>query len=194
LGWRPGINEEAEELNHIDVTIKKIKPIEGLETVVIDEAGMMSEDMLFSIVERFEELYNYDTDNITMWLFLDPYQLLPVKGLQIQIDPDNTTTLTTQHRAESQDVVKLFTESPEALSSTGFSTHVADNYLVLRASGNYEPTANDIDALMSATLAEAITEKITSFTPSNDAAVAARLAAEIAAAASVTAELTALPT
>jgi len=110
LGWRPGINEEAEELNHIDVTIKKIKPIEGLETVVIDEAGMMSEDMLFSIVERFEELYNYETDNITMWLFLDPYQLPPVKGRQIQVDPANQENRTIQYRSESPDVVALFTK------------------------------------------------------------------------------------
>lgn len=110
LGWRPGINENAEELNHIDITIKKEKVIEGLETVVIDEAGMMSEDMLFSIVERLETLYDYETEHITMYLFLDPYQLPPVKGRQIIVDPHNQENRTHQYRSESPDVVALFTK------------------------------------------------------------------------------------
>lgn len=119
LGWRPGINENAEELGHIDVTIKKEKILESLKTIVIDEAGMMSEDMLFSLISKLEEAYNYETDDVTLYLFLDPYQLPPVKGIQIQIDPHTCENLTTQHRGESPDVVKLFTKFVEYLQFGG---------------------------------------------------------------------------
>jgi exodeoxyribonuclease-5 len=110
LGWVPGINESAEEVGHIDVTIKKQKDIEEIKTVIIDEAGMMSEDMLTNLVAMFELAYDYETEGITLHLFLDPYQLPPVKGVHIQTDPSSTTHLTTQHRAESKDLVDLFTK------------------------------------------------------------------------------------
>jgi len=131
LGWRPGINESAEELHHIDVTIKKDKALEGIETVVIDEAGMMSEDMLFSIVGKLEELYDYETENITIYLFLDPYQLPPVKGVQIQVDPYNCENLTQQHRGESPDVVALFTKFVEYLQFGGNDLTTPDSENVI---------------------------------------------------------------
>lgn len=140
LGWRPGINENAEELNHIDVTIKKDKALEGIETVVIDEAGMMSEDMLFSIVGKLEELYDYETDNVTLYLFLDPYQLPPVKGVQIQVDPYNCENLTTQHRSESPDVVKLFTKFVEYLQFGGndLTTPESENVIYVSSLEGFE--------------------------------------------------------
>jgi len=134
LGWRPGINESAEELHHIDVTIKKDKALEGIETVVIDEAGMMSEDMLFSIVGKLEELYDYETENITIYLFLDPYQLPPVKGVQIQVDPYNCENLTQQHRGESPDVVALFTKFVEYLQFGGNDLTTPDSENVIYVS------------------------------------------------------------
>lgn len=119
LGWIPGINENAEELGHIDVTIKKEKILESLKTIVIDEAGMMSEDMLFTLISKLEEVYNYETDEVTLYLFLDPYQLPPVKGIQIQVDPHSCENLTTQHRGESPDVVRLFTKFVDYLQFGG---------------------------------------------------------------------------
>lgn len=110
LGWVPGINESAEHVNHIDVTIKLDRPLDMYKTIVIDEGGMMSEDMLMEITSKLEESNNFETEGITLHIFLDLYQLLPVKGKQIQIDEDSTTRLTVQHRAESPDVVKLFTK------------------------------------------------------------------------------------
>jgi len=118
LGWIPSINENAKKVEHIDTTIKLDRPIEDYKTIVIDEAGMMSEDMLLSITAGLEELNNFETDNITLHLFLDPYQLLPVKGMQIQTDPDTTKNLTTQHRGESPDVVALFTKFVRYLEGT----------------------------------------------------------------------------
>lgn len=118
LGWIPSINEDAQHINHIDTVIKLEKDIDSYTDIVIDEAGMMSEEMLMSIVGKLEELNDFDTDHITLHLFLDPYQLLPVKGIQIQTDPDTTTNLTTQHRAESPDVVKLFTKFVQYLEGT----------------------------------------------------------------------------
>jgi len=95
---------------------------------------MMSEDMLMGITGKLEELNDFETDHITLHLFLDPYQLLPVKGIQIQCDPDTTTNLTTQHRAESPDVVKLFTKFVNFLEgsnkddlTTPFSKNVIGN-------------------------------------------------------------------
>ena len=118
LGWIPGINEEASHIAHIDIVRKLDKEIDSYTNIVIDEAGMMSEDMLLTIVANLEEINNFETDHITLHLFLDPYQLLPVKGIQIQTDPDTTTNLTTQHRAESPDVVTLFTKFVRYLEGT----------------------------------------------------------------------------
>jgi superfamily I DNA/RNA helicase len=79
---------------------------------------MMSEDMLTSIISRLEDVNDYETDHITLYIFLDPYQLLPVKGKQIQTDPLFTKNLTTQHRSESPDVVNLFTKFVNYLEGT----------------------------------------------------------------------------
>lgn len=129
LGWVPGINEGAEEVGHIDITIKREREVSDTTTVIIDEAGMMSEDMLAQLISTYEVAYDYETDGITLYLFLDPYQLPPVRGLQIQTDPSSTTNLTTQHRAESPDVVALFTKFVEYLQHGG-------NDLTLPASEN----------------------------------------------------------
>ena len=118
LGWIPAINEEAKRVEHIDTTIKLEKDLNEYDTIVIDEAGMMSEDMLLEITGKLEEANDYDTDNIVLHLFLDPYQLLPVKGTQIQTDPETTKNLTTQHRSESPDVVTLYTKFVNYLEGT----------------------------------------------------------------------------
>ena len=118
LGWVPTINEEAEHINHIDTTKKLGKELDYYTDIVIDEAGMMSEEMLMEITAKIEEQNNFETEHVTLHLFLDPYQLLPVKGKQIQIDPLTTTNLTTQHRAESPDVVELFTKFVRFLEGT----------------------------------------------------------------------------
>lgn len=110
LGWVPGINESAEHINHIDVTIKLDRTIDSYKTIVIDEGGMMSEDMFMEITAKLEEAHSFDTSDIEIYVFLDPYQLLPVKGKQIQIDESTTKHLTKQHRAESPDLVSLFTK------------------------------------------------------------------------------------
>ena len=110
LGWIPSINEQAEHINHIDVTIKLDKEIEAYTHIIIDEGGMFSEDMFMELVSKIESIHNFETDNIVIDVFLDPYQLLPVKGKQIQLDPDTTINLTEQHRAESPDIVNTFTK------------------------------------------------------------------------------------
>jgi exodeoxyribonuclease-5 len=132
LGWIPSINEDAQHINHIDTVIKLEKDIDSYTDIVIDEAGMMSEEMLMSIVGKLEELNDFETDHITLHLFLDPYQLLPVKGIQIQTDPATTTNLTVQHRAESPDVVKLFTKFVNYLEGSNvddLTTPESDNVL-----------------------------------------------------------------
>ena len=118
LGWIPTINEQAQHINHIDATKKLDKELEYYTDIVIDEAGMMSEDMLMEITSKLEEQNNFETDHVTLHLFLDPYQLLPVKGKQIIIDPTTTTNLTKQHRAESPDLVALFTKFVNYLEGT----------------------------------------------------------------------------
>lgn len=110
LGWIPSINEEAKHINHIDSTVKLDKDLSDYKNIVIDEGGMMSEDMFASIISKLEEASNYETDHITIHVFLDPYQLKPVKGIQIQIDPDTTTNLTVQHRSEAIDIVETYTK------------------------------------------------------------------------------------
>ena len=108
LGWIPGINEQASHINHIDITHKLDKDLEFYKYIIIDEAGMLSNDMLQDLLYKLE---NYDAEpEHTIYCFLDPYQLLPVKGLQIQIDPETTRKLTTQYRAESPDIVSLYTK------------------------------------------------------------------------------------
>lgn len=118
LGWVPSINEQATEIGHIDVTIKLGKPLDTYTHIIIDEGGMMSEDMLMDITSRLEEANNFETDHLVIDIFLDPYQLLPVKGKQIQIDPTTTENLTTQYRSESPDVVALFTKFVEFIEGS----------------------------------------------------------------------------
>lgn len=137
LGWIPRINEQAEHITHIDVTHKLDKPLDEYSDIVIDEAGMMSEDMLYDIVSKIEAiLYEYESTTpeaeptITLHCYLDPYQLLPVKGRQIQTDPLTTTNLTTQYRAESTDVVALYTKFVhyiEGLNGKDLTTPYSDN-------------------------------------------------------------------
>ena len=110
LGWIPSINEQAEHINHIDVTIKLDKEIEAYKHIIIDEGGMFSEDMFMELVSKIESIHNFETDDIIIDVFLDPYQLLPVKGKQIQLDPDTTTNLEVQYRSESKDIVNTFTK------------------------------------------------------------------------------------
>jgi len=124
LGWIPGINENAKKVEHIDSTHKLDKELDEYSHIVIDEAGMMSEDMFLEITSKLEmQLWNEETQEdidktITIECFLDPYQLLPVRGQQIQIDPETTTNLTTQHRAESPDIVALYTKFVRYLEGT----------------------------------------------------------------------------
>ena len=118
LGWIPAINENAEKIEHIDIVAKTDRKIEEYNTFIIDEGGMMSEEMFMELVAKIEDARNFDTDSIKIYVYLDPYQLLPVKGRQIQLDEEFTTKLTTQHRAESPDVVALFTKFVEFLEGT----------------------------------------------------------------------------
>ena len=118
LGWIPAINENAEKIEHIDIVAKTDRKIEEYNTFIIDEGGMMSEEMFMELVAKIEDARNFDTDCIKIYVYLDPYQLLPVKGRQIQLDEEFTTKLTTQHRAESPDVVALFTKFVEFLEGT----------------------------------------------------------------------------
>ena len=118
LGWIPAINENAEKIEHIDIVAKTDRKIEEYNTFIIDEGGMMSEEMFMELIAKIEDARNFDTDGIKIYVYLDPYQLLPVKGRQIQLDEEFTTKLTTQHRAESPDVVALFTKFVEFLEGT----------------------------------------------------------------------------
>jgi len=124
LGWIPRINEEAKNINHIQAIHKLDKSLDTYHNIIIDEAGMMSEDMLLTIVSKIEEANNYEVDSlpydIVLTLYLDPYQLLPVKGVQIQTDPKTTTNLTKQHRSESPDIVSTYTKFVNYLE--GFNT------------------------------------------------------------------------
>jgi len=132
LGWIPMINESAQIVEHIDATYRLDKPLNEYINIVIDEAGMMSEDMLYDITSKIEEQIGYEENSrpVTIHCYLDPYQLLPVKGTQIQTDSDATTNLTTQYRSESPDVVALYTKFVEYQIGTNtddLSTPYSDN-------------------------------------------------------------------
>ncbi len=130
LGWIPGINENAEHINHIDTTHKLDKELELYTNIVIDEGGMMSEEMFYDIIAKLESLDIDDLLDIKVSVYLDPYQLLPVKGQQIQIDPETTTNLTTQYRSESPDVVALYTKFVHYLEGSNaddLATPYSDN-------------------------------------------------------------------
>lgn len=124
LGWIPTINENAEHINHIDSTAKLDKPLGEYTHIVIDEMGMMSEEMFLDIVGKVEEYSVFsDTEELDVEIhcFGDPYQLLPVKGQQIQTDPTTTVELTTQYRSESPDIVALFTKMVNYMKGTNTS-------------------------------------------------------------------------
>lgn len=138
LGWIPSINEDAEHINHIDTTIKLDRDLEDYSDIVIDEGGMMSEDMFTSIIAKIEAYAVFvdpeDERDVTIHCYLDPYQTLPVKGKQIQIDPENTVDLTINYRAESLDVVDLYTKFVNYLKETNTSdltTPYSENVLPL---------------------------------------------------------------
>ncbi len=110
LGWVPGINEQAESIHHVDTTIKLDRDLPEYTNIIVDEFSMMSEDMLYDLTSKIDEACNYESDHVTLTLYGDPYQLPPVKGTPIQTDPTTTTHLTEQYRAESPDLVELFTK------------------------------------------------------------------------------------
>lgn len=132
LGWIPGVNEEAENEGHVDITRKLDKNLDGdgITNIIIDEFSMMSEDMLYDLTGKVDELTNYDSDHITLTLYGDPYQLPPVKATPIFTDPATTTHLTTQYRGESLDVVNLFTKFVNYLDGSNtmdLSTPASEN-------------------------------------------------------------------
>lgn len=151
LGWIPGINEQAEHINHIETTIKLGRDISEYKTIVVDEGGMMSEDMFMEIISKLEEANSFETDHITIYVFLDIYQLLPVKGKQIQLDEDTTTWLTTQHRAESPDVVRLFTKFVnflEGINKKDLKVDYGENVIRIKEIEDFNP---DTDRLLAYT-------------------------------------------
>jgi len=122
LGWIPTINENATRIEHIDSTHKLEKELDEYSHIIIDEAGMMSEEMFLDIISKLEVQLDYCEDelsrDITIECFLDPYQLLPVKGRQIMTDKATTTNLTKQYRSESPDVVDLYTKFVHYIEGT----------------------------------------------------------------------------
>jgi len=130
LGLIPSINENAEHINHIDSLSKLDKDIDTYHHIVIDEAGMIAEDHFLDLVSKLEVIEDDSGIDITMYLYLDPYQLLPVKGRQIQTDSATTTNLTTQYRSESPDIVELYTkfvrymQNPNSDLTTPYSENV----------------------------------------------------------------------
>lgn len=145
LGWIPTINENAQKIEHIDSTHKLDKSLEEYSHIIIDEAGMMSEEMFMDIIGKLDMQLTTETeaedgsityedseDVIVIDCFLDPYQLLPVKGHQIQTDPETTKNLTVQYRSESPDVVELYTKFVDYLIGTNkddLSTPYSKNVL-----------------------------------------------------------------
>ena len=138
LGWIPTINENATKVEHIDATHKLDKELDEYSHIVIDEAGMMSEEMFFDIISKLEtkifeaEEQGLEIPKIVIECFLDPYQLLPVRGQQIQTDPLTTTHLTKQYRAESPDIVKLYTKFVKYIEGeniTDLTTPYSENVL-----------------------------------------------------------------
>jgi len=134
LGWIPTINEQAKHINHIDSTTKLDRELGDYEYIIGDEFGMVSEDMFMEITSKIENNIGFELDSKTihLYIFLDPYQLLPVKGRQIDINPDTTTNLTTQYRAESLDVVELFTKFVrflEGINTTDLKIKPSENVI-----------------------------------------------------------------
>lgn len=119
LGWIPGVNEDADNAHQVDITRKLDKDFEGgVTNIIIDEFSMMSEDMLYDLTSKIDEFTDYESDHITLTLYGDPYQLPPVKATPIQIDPAETTNLTTQHRSKSKDIPQLFKKFIDYIDGT----------------------------------------------------------------------------
>ena len=117
LGLIPTINESAKNINNINTTVNLNHPLHFYKHIVIDEAGMINEEHFLDLVSKLEELED-DEDLVTLYLFMDPYQLLPVKGLQLQTDPATTKNLTIQYRSEALDIVYLYTKYVNYLIGT----------------------------------------------------------------------------
>jgi hypothetical protein len=74
---------------------------------------MINEEHFLQLVSKLEDIEEQANTKLFLYLFMDPYQLLPVKGYQIIPDKHLTTNLTTQHRSESVDIVKAYTKFVE---------------------------------------------------------------------------------
>lgn len=118
IGWIPYINSNAKHIDHISAIQKLNKSLDNYTNIIIDEAGMMSQDMLMEITSKIEEANDFNTDHISLHIFLDPYQLLPVKGQQVEIDLTTTENLTIQHRSEAPDIVNTYTKFVHYLQGT----------------------------------------------------------------------------
>lgn len=120
LSWIPSINEDAKIIDHIDTTKRgKPKNLEGYKYVILDEGGMVSEDMLTSLISVIETLTNFgELYSVYVSVYLDTFQNLPVKGRQISIDYDNCEELTTQYRVESRDISDTFTKFVNYIKGT----------------------------------------------------------------------------
>jgi hypothetical protein len=134
LGLIPSINEKAEHINHLYGLHKLDHPLEYYTNIVIDEAGMISEEHFMDLVGKIEEQEDYGQNtsvNVTLHVYMDPYQLLPVKGQQIIPDPATTVNLTTQYRSESKDIVALYTKFVDFMREGGddLSTPYSENVL-----------------------------------------------------------------
>lgn len=116
LGWIPGINENAEHVKAVDITIKSEKnSFVSMRNFIIDEAGMMSQEMLDTIVAKISNHANQLYSEVNIYFYLDPYQLLPVQGKQIAVDNSKCENLVTQYRSSSLDVVAMFTGYVKAI-------------------------------------------------------------------------------
>lgn len=120
ISFIPSINTEARKVEHIEVTRKyKPKDITGYKYIVLDEGGMLSEEMFLTLISIVEEASNFGNDyDVNIRVYLDTYQTLPVKGRQIQVDLDNYVEFTTQYRSESVDIVNTFTKFVHYLRGT----------------------------------------------------------------------------
>jgi hypothetical protein len=118
MGLIPKINKNAQHIGHINTVMNLNKPLEQYTDIIIDEAGMINEEHFLDLVGKIEELeWQLEEQDIkhetTVHLFLDPYQLLPVKG------------------SESLDIVATYTKFVDYLQgrnksdlSTPYSTNI----------------------------------------------------------------------
>ncbi|MCI4437181.1 MAG: ATP-binding domain-containing protein [Ignisphaera sp.] len=110
LGLIPRINDKATTRGGIRTLANLDKPIGEYTHIIIDEAGMINEEHFMQLVSKLEDIEEQVNSKIFLYLFMDPYQLLPVKGYQIMPDKQLTTNLITQYRSESTDIVTAYTK------------------------------------------------------------------------------------